>query len=141
MHAKWRRAFAVLTVRTVRSSPCCVLNGIGSLLPICAEVRSYESNNLWKHQEQAFGLFAWERLPRQVRRYLATSTEAGIIHRWSFNTDAMAEDSVGTAHGTLVNGAMVTGGQLVLTNAAMAPYVSLPPRSSRSIPTRTDGGS
>jgi hypothetical protein len=35
------------------------------------------------------------------------------IHRWSFN-DGTANDSIGTAHGSLLNGASVSGGQLVL---------------------------
>jgi hypothetical protein len=57
---------------------------------------------------------------------LSATAQAGIIHRWSFNTAGQAEDSVGTSHGTLVNGAAVAGGQLTLTNGVMAPYVNLP---------------
>ena len=36
-----------------------------------------------------------------------------LAHRWSFN-DGTANDSVGTAHGTLNNGASIAGGQLSL---------------------------
>ncbi len=57
---------------------------------------------------------------------LGANAQAGIIHRWSFNTAGQAEDSVGSSHGTLVNGATVAGGQVTLTNGVMAPYVNLP---------------
>ncbi|MCX7867002.1 MAG: LamG domain-containing protein [Limisphaera sp.] len=61
---------------------------------------------------------------------------ATLLHRYSFNTDA--SDSVGNAHGTLMNGATVADGELVLPNpvppAATTPssnpggaYVALPP--------------
>lgn len=36
-----------------------------------------------------------------------------LVHRWTFN-EGTANDSVGAAHGTLVNGATVSGGQLHL---------------------------
>ena len=59
-----------------------------------------------------------------------------LLHRYSFDTDA--SDSVGNAHGTLMNGAYVADGELVLPNpvppAATLPssdltgsYVALPP--------------
>lgn len=38
---------------------------------------------------------------------------AGLVHQWTFN-DGTANDSVGTNHGTLYNGATVSGGQLRL---------------------------
>src|SRR5688572_14764944 len=41
--------------------------------------------------------------------------QAALTHRYSFTTDA--NDSVGTAHGVLVQGANVSGGQLVLANS------------------------
>ena len=46
----------------------------------------------------------------------AGSAEAALTHRYSFN-DGTANDSVGTAHGTLIgtNGS-IAGGQLVLAN-------------------------
>ncbi|MBR5978847.1 MAG: hypothetical protein IK033_07615, partial [Verrucomicrobia bacterium] len=51
-----------------------------------------------------------------------------LVHRYSFNGNA--NDSVGTANGTLENGATISGGKLVLTPsdsaAANAQYVSLP---------------
>ena len=51
-----------------------------------------------------------------------------LVHRYSFNGNA--NDSVGTANGTLENGATISGGKLVLTPsdsaAANGQYVSLP---------------
>ncbi len=51
-----------------------------------------------------------------------------LVHRYSFNGNA--NDSVGTANGTLENGATISGGKLVLipadSAAANAQYVSLP---------------
>ncbi|MBR4249126.1 MAG: LamG domain-containing protein, partial [Verrucomicrobia bacterium] len=51
-----------------------------------------------------------------------------LVHRYSFNGNA--NDSVGTANGTLENGAAISGGKLVLTPAdsaaANGQYVSLP---------------
>jgi hypothetical protein len=37
----------------------------------------------------------------------------GLISRYSFN-DGTANDSFGTAHGSLFNGANISGGQLIL---------------------------
>lgn len=37
-----------------------------------------------------------------------------LAHRWSFNNDGQAEDSIGSADGTLFNGATVSGGKLTL---------------------------
>ncbi len=57
--------------------------------------------------------------------------KGAITHRYSFN-DGTANDSIGTAHGVLVNGASAIGGKLVLandgvqTNASTGQYVSLP---------------
>jgi hypothetical protein len=47
----------------------------------------------------------------------ATSAQAALVNRYSFN-DGTANDSVGTAHGTVVgtNGS-ISGGQLILANA------------------------
>lgn len=58
----------------------------------------------------------------------SNSADASIQHRWSFNTDGMAEDSVGNADGTLVNGATVAGGQVSLAGgtAAAGAFVDLP---------------
>ncbi len=42
---------------------------------------------------------------------LVSSANAQLLHRYSF--DASADDSVGTANGTLLNGAAVSGGALV----------------------------
>jgi len=47
---------------------------------------------------------------------------AGLIHRYSFDLDA--RDSIGTAHGTLMNGATVNGGAVNLNGANQ--YVDLP---------------
>lgn len=57
--------------------------------------------------------------------------QADITHRYSFN-DGTANDSVGGANGTLVNGASVSSGRLVLANSggiispATGQYASLP---------------
>src|SRR5881628_3912518 len=48
--------------------------------------------------------------------------QAALIHRYSFAGDAT--DSVGTAHGTLVGGATVSNGQVVLDG--VDGYVDLP---------------
>ena len=50
------------------------------------------------------------------------SPSPGLIHRYSFTTDA--SDSVGSAHGTLVNGASVMAGQVQLNGTNQ--YVNLP---------------
>lgn len=42
---------------------------------------------------------------------LVSSANAALLHRYSFNGDA--NDSVGTANGTLMNGATISGGALV----------------------------
>ena len=42
---------------------------------------------------------------------LVSSVNAQLLHRYSF--DGNANDSVGTANGTLLNGAAVSGGALV----------------------------
>ena len=61
----------------------------------------------------------------------ALSVRADVTHRYSFN-DGNANDSIGTANGTLMNGAKVSGGNLVLANngvnmnPATGQYVSLP---------------
>ncbi len=55
---------------------------------------------------------------------------AALVHRYSFN-DGTANDSVGSANGTLVGNASISGGQLVLPNTtSVAPatdYLQLPP--------------
>ena len=43
----------------------------------------------------------------------ALANEAALAHQWTFN-DGTANDSVGTAHGTLSNGATISEGQLIL---------------------------
>src|SRR5688572_14714103 len=70
--------------------------------------------------------------PRQARRAMVVALAAaaamaqpamgGLTHRYSFTADA--NDSVGTAHGTLVNGAAVTGGQLTLINSGTSNNVT-----------------
>jgi Concanavalin A-like lectin/glucanases superfamily len=60
-------------------------------------------------------------------------TMAGLTHRYSFN-DGTANDSVGGANGALINGATVSGGQLVFNpsinngtpNPVTGQYVNLP---------------
>jgi len=57
---------------------------------------------------------------------LALSANAAtVVHRYSFNTDG--SDSIGGANATLLGGASVTGGQLVLPGGApRSNYASLP---------------
>jgi hypothetical protein len=63
---------------------------------------------------------------------------ATATHRYSFN-DGTANDSIGNASGTLMNGASVTGGKVVLNNdgvstdATVGQYLSLP---QNILPTR-----
>src|SRR5438105_4620609 len=53
------------------------------------------------------------------------TAQAGLVHRYTFNTNA--NDVVGTAHGTLVNGAFITNSALSLNvAAATTQYVNLP---------------
>jgi hypothetical protein len=58
----------------------------------------------------------------------AGTAHADLIHRYSF--DGTADDSVGTANGTLVNNATISGGNLVLSNIGASggsvQYSSLP---------------
>ena len=61
----------------------------------------------------------------------ASTAHADLIHRYSFTSDAT--DSVGSANGTLMNIATVSGGQLQFNNPNFSPssfaggYLSLPP--------------
>lgn len=50
------------------------------------------------------------------------SVADSLVHRYSFNTDA--KDLVGNAHGTLIGGAIVTNGELVLNGTTA--YLDLP---------------
>lgn len=50
--------------------------------------------------------------------------QQSLIHRYNFEGDA--KDSVGTAHGTLVGGASLSGGALVLAGGKQAQYLDLP---------------
>jgi len=47
-----------------------------------------------------------------------------LIHRYSFEADA--KDSVGSAHGTLMGGATISGGALTLAGAKSGQYLDLP---------------
>src|SRR3954453_15764425 len=61
----------------------------------------------------------------------ASSARAGLTHRYSFTTNA--NDSVGSANGTLKNSATVSGNQLQLNNpnfsgpSTAGGYLALPP--------------
>ena len=46
----------------------------------------------------------------------------GLIHRYSFN-DGTANDSAGNSHGTLANGASISGGQLILSGTGLGSSV------------------
>jgi hypothetical protein len=50
--------------------------------------------------------------------------QAAIIHRWSF--EGNANDSVGTASGTLMGGATIAGGALTLAGGTSGQYLDLP---------------
>jgi len=52
---------------------------------------------------------------------------AVLAHRYSFNTDNDASDSVGGANGTLQGSATVSGGALQLPNGVNTDYLDLPP--------------
>lgn len=56
---------------------------------------------------------------------VSVSVSAELVHRYDFTTDA--SDSVGSADGTLLDGATVSGGSLVLNGAGA--YVSLDPNN------------
>lgn len=47
--------------------------------------------------------------------WAASIGQAALLHRWSF--EGNANDSVGGAHAALVNGATISGGQLILANS------------------------
>ena len=58
----------------------------------------------------------------------AFSQTNGLIHRYSFN-DGTANDSVGSAHGSLFNGANISGGQLIISGTgtgSSVQYMSMP---------------
>jgi hypothetical protein len=64
---------------------------------------------------------------------LTATTSWGVLtHQYTFN-DGTANDAIGGAHGTLVNGATVAAGQLQLANpnfsgpSTAGRYLSLPP--------------
>jgi len=65
------------------------------------------------------------------------ASPGAVTHRYSFN-DGTADDGVGAAHGTLVHGATVSGGQLILANSGFsnAPstgqYADLPNNIART---------
>jgi hypothetical protein len=64
---------------------------------------------------------------------VAASARADLIHRYSFN-DGTADDSVGSANGTLVNSATVSGGQLQLNNPTFSPGANPDPNGYLSLP-------
>ena len=80
---------------------------------------------------QRFGLTTYLSAMAVLIAGFALAAKADIAHRYSFN-DGTANDSIGSVHGVLVNGASVSGGRLVLanngveTNPSKGQYVSLP---------------
>jgi hypothetical protein len=50
--------------------------------------------------------------------------QTSLVHRYSFEADA--KDSVGSAHGTLMGGATISGGALNLTGGNSGEYLDLP---------------
>ena len=59
-----------------------------------------------------------------VVSFISISANATLTHQYTFN-DGTVDDSMGSANGTLMNGATVSGGQLVLPTG-MDAYASLP---------------
>jgi len=52
---------------------------------------------------------------------------AALVHRYSFNTlGTIADDTIGTAHGSIVNAAVTSSGKLDLSGADSDQYVNLP---------------
>ena len=52
---------------------------------------------------------------------------AALVHRYSFNTlGTTADDTIGTAHGSIVNAAVTSSGKLDLAGADSDQYVNLP---------------
>lgn len=72
---------------------------------------------------------------------LTQSASADLKHRYSFNVENDASDSVGTAHGTIKNSAQVTGGYAWFTSGLAAgadcDYIELPPNMINGWPTAT----
>ena len=63
------------------------------------------------------------------RPCLLCAIGASLVHRYSFNgTGTTVTDSVGTAHGTVVNAQLSGSGTLVLTGGTSGQYVDLPDR-------------
>ena len=58
---------------------------------------------------------------------VTVKNQAVLTHRYSFNVDNDASDSIGGANGILQGNATVSGGQLQLTNALNTDYLDLPP--------------
>ena len=92
-------------------------------------IRSAFFGSYWRFLR---GQFKFVALPAAL--FLGTfvsSSQAQLTHRYSFTTNA--NDSVGSANGTLVNTATVSGGQLQLNNpnfsgpSTAGGYLSLPP--------------
>jgi len=53
--------------------------------------------------------------------------QAALVHRYSFNTlGTVADDTIGTAHGSIVNAAVTSSGKLDLSGADSDQYVNLP---------------
>lgn len=72
---------------------------------------------------------------------LAQNASADLKHRYSFNTDNDASDSVGTAHGTIMNNAIVSGGWAAFYASAVSgvdcDYIELPPNMITGFTTAT----
>ena len=73
------------------------------------------------------GLFGWRAKPLRfvaavalaLAAFAAGPAQAGLVHRWSFNDDT-ANDSAGTAHGTLFGTATIVDGRLQLSGSSGA---------------------
>ncbi len=59
-----------------------------------------------------------------VKGASCVALQSSIVHRYSFEGDA--KDSIGSAHGTLMGGATVSGGALNLAGGSSGQYLDLP---------------
>lgn len=71
---------------------------------------------------------------------LAGSANAQLLHRYDFETDATANDTVGTASGTIYGAATVTGGSLNLASAVTGTLSSGLPQNCVGLPAAASAG-
>lgn len=64
---------------------------------------------------RARGQKVWREIPIAVLVLMAASANAQLLHRYDFETSGSANDTVGTANGTIYGTATVSGGALNTT--------------------------